>query len=222
MQLHHLNSPLYILFDSCDNKVLRLSQVCPLGSIAQAQSLLLAHRFSSPCNKYSSRNFCSQADTACSTGRRACRGDAKDSESEEWYRLHVRKTVLRSSSRQDLSRTFLRMPNWYGTSARQRRSFFLNLLPLIFWLIYQGQRARNRRERVSTISSSSNMLDHIQIFSSLSAPTKIEELTARSDEKHSAAPPLAVSSFIFVGAERGGNSIRNDPDKSEFTMLDHV
>ena len=45
--------------------------------------------------------------------------------------------------------------------------------------------------------------------SSLSAATKIEELTAGSDEKHSS---------IFVGAEREENLIRNDPDKSEFTM----
>ena len=108
------------------------------------------------------------------------------------------------------------------------------------------------------------------INSSLSAPTKIEELTAGSDEKkHSAAPPgieprilrilvarsnwatkpqrelrvnfrlspscqfflrcvfffilfffssdPAVSSSIFVGAERE-ELIRNDPDKSEFTI----
>ena len=41
-------------------------------------------------------------------------------------------------------------------------------------------------------------------FSSLSAPTKIEELTAGSDEKN-------------VGAEREENLIRNDPDKSELT-----
>ena len=86
-------------------------------------------------------------------------------------------------------------------------------------------------------------------FSSLSAPTKIEELTAGSDEKTQRSPAgnrtqglansgrtrrpwvrfpaglrcvfssdPAVSSFIFVGAEREENLIRNDPDKSEFTM----
>ena len=78
-------------------------------------------------------------------------------------------------------------------------------------------------------------------FSSHSAPTRIEELTAGSDEKHSAAPPgieprvlrilvarynhwatkpqreLRVNSSIFVGAEREESLIRNDPDKSEFT-----
>ena len=46
-------------------------------------------------------------------------------------------------------------------------------------------------------------------FSSLSAPTKIEELTAGSDEK---------TQRIFVGVEREENLIRNDPDESEFTI----
>ena len=81
------------------------------------------------------------------------------------------------------------------------------------------------------------------INSSLSAPTKIEELTAGSDEKKFVAQWLeratrfrkilgsipggaalcffssdpAVSSSIFVGAERE-ELIRNDPDKSEFTI----
>ena len=66
-------------------------------------------------------------------------------------------------------------------------------------------------------------------FSSLSAPTKIEELTTGSDEKtqrsragnRTQGLANSVSSFIFVGAdhEREGNLIRNDPDKSEFTTL---
>ena len=51
-------------------------------------------------------------------------------------------------------------------------------------------------------------------FSFLSTPTKIEELTAGSDEKTQCSP----SSSIFVGVERKENLIRNDPDKSEFTM----
>ena len=68
-------------------------------------------------------------------------------------------------------------------------------------------------------------------FSS-SAPTKIEDLTAGSDEKTQRRPWVrfpaglrcvfssdpAVSSSIFVGAEREENLIRNDPDKSEFTI----
>ena len=70
------------------------------------------------------------------------------------------------------------------------------------------------------------------INSSLSAPTKIEELTAGSDEKTQRSPAgnrtqglanssrtdPAVSSSIFVGAERE-ELIRNDPDKSEFTYI---
>ena len=65
------------------------------------------------------------------------------------------------------------------------------------------------------------------IISSLSAPTKIEELTAGSDEKNTTQPRRdvcfffssdpAVSSSIFVGAERE-EMIRNDPNKSEFTI----
>ena len=152
MQLHHLNSPLYILFDSCDNKVLRLSQVCLLGSIAQAQSLLLAHRFSSPCNKYSSRNFCSQADTACNTDRRACRGDAEDSESEEWYRLHVRKTVLRSSSRRDLNRTFLikdAQSVWHKYQAEKERFFLTELAkkPLAIEILADISRTEGKKQK---------------------------------------------------------------------------
>ena len=56
------------------------------------------------------------------------------------------------------------------------------------------------------------MLNPIK-FSSISAPTKIEELTAGSDEK---------TQRIFVGAEREENLIRNDPDKSEFTNAQPV
>ena len=66
-------------------------------------------------------------------------------------------------------------------------------------------------------------------FSSLSAPTKVEELTAGSDEKKTQRSPAvpasvfssdpAVSSSTFVGAEREENLSRNDPDKSEFTVL---
>ena len=62
-------------------------------------------------------------------------------------------------------------------------------------------------------------------FSSLSAPTKIEELTAGSDEKTQRSPAgnrtpsdPAVSSSIFVGAEREENLIGMIPDKSEFTI----
>ena len=54
-------------------------------------------------------------------------------------------------------------------------------------------------------------------FSSLSTPTKIEELTAGSDEKTTAQSDPAVSSSIFVGVEREENLITNDPDKIEFT-----
>ena len=61
------------------------------------------------------------------------------------------------------------------------------------------------------------------IFSSLLAPTKIEELTAGSDDKTQLSPAVfssdpAVRSSIFVGAEKEENLIRNDPDESEFTM----
>ena len=57
-------------------------------------------------------------------------------------------------------------------------------------------------------------------FSSLSAPTKIEELTARSDEKTQRSPAGDRTQGLakFVGAEREENLIRNDPDKSEFTI----
>ena len=55
-------------------------------------------------------------------------------------------------------------------------------------------------------------------FSSLSAPTKVEELTAGSDEKNTAQPRRESNpGSIFVGAEREENLIRSDPDKSEFT-----
>ena len=46
-------------------------------------------------------------------------------------------------------------------------------------------------------------------------PTKIEELTAGSDEKTQRSP-TAVSCSIFVG-EEGENLLRNDPDKSELS-----
>ena len=50
-------------------------------------------------------------------------------------------------------------------------------------------------------------------FSTLSAPTKIEELTAGSDEKTQRSPAANRTQ-----AERVENLIRNDPDKSEFTI----
>ena len=70
------------------------------------------------------------------------------------------------------------------------------------------------------------------INSSLSAPSKIEELTAGLDEKTQRSPAgnrtqglansgrtdPAVNSSIFVGAERE-ELICNDPDKSEFTYI---
>ena len=61
---------------------------------------------------------------------------------------------------------------------------------------------------------------NVQIkFSSPSAPTKIEELTAGSDEKtqRSFSSDPAVSCSIFVRAEGEENLIRNDPDNSGFT-----
>ena len=63
-------------------------------SIAQAPSLRLVRiSANSPFpNKYSRETVCSQTYTACSTDRRACPNDGKDSEWEELYRLHDRKT----------------------------------------------------------------------------------------------------------------------------------
>ena len=54
-------------------------------------------------------------------------------------------------------------------------------------------------------------------FSSLSAPTKIEVLCF-----FSLLIRLSISSSIFVGAEREENLIRNDTDKSEFTIFSEV
>ena len=112
-------------------------------------------------------------------------------------------------------------------SDRIALSFFKELLNK--GTVTKSSRLRNEKTERNQKQST------ILINSSLSAPTKIEELTAGSEEKKNTAQPRrgaalcfffffffssdpAVSSSIFVGAERE-ELIRNDPDKSECTKV---
>ena len=107
LQFRHrnLNSPHNSAFGIFYNKVHGVTLDYSSGSIAPSRCPL-AYRYSSPCNKCNSRNFCSHSDTACSTDRHSRRGGGKGSEAEEWCQLHDHRIFLGLwfSSRHDLNK----------------------------------------------------------------------------------------------------------------------